>query len=527
MRRFVASMLSKGNHLFQASITILDDGIKVRIPDLWRNQEEFFSFDDITGISLETPSWYTVFTYSTIRFNARGTWVEAHGFDKTDAQKIKRLIEENKRNSRGSSSSYSGRGGGMERYDNKTLRMMDNIRSAERFGEEEDRRRERKEEEKTESLINIIDKIKKTIVLYMAMKVLIHILDRTNEDEDQLDKIYDKIEKGKDDLLRFLAMFNYSQDFDDIIEECINRAKKKASTDLPKILIESGRKSKMDYYTKKLSNYRAYILDEEVETENGYDHSEELYEDDTTRNIQEKKSNKKEKAATKIDSGFMKLEWLETIEYVFKEYGDINSISHFETFVRKDEPIQLSNLFGIDNVGVFAINYTEYGIIYSIDFWKNDSLSPVITYYNNNGSFKIIMMNISDIIKNLDNPVAIKIVDNKNANFIASLTPKESKFKTEITPNVILAEKLINPIDFDKLSHEGKIEILEKELPNVMPEVSMPIKDKALRLIKKVSKKSDSLELSMRTLVKSIRIVIDIKDQGIAERFIMQQCNYK
>ena len=31
--KFVASVLAKGNHVFQASITILDDGVKVKIPD--------------------------------------------------------------------------------------------------------------------------------------------------------------------------------------------------------------------------------------------------------------------------------------------------------------------------------------------------------------------------------------------------------------------------------------------------------------------------------------------------------------
>ena len=77
------------------------------------------------------------------------------------------------------------------------------------------------------------------------------------------------------------------------------------------------------------------------------------------------------------------------------------------------------------------------------------------------------------------------------------------------------------------ITPEDMLNKMEKELPKVMPEVSMIKKEKALRLIKKVSKKSDSLELSMRTLVKAIRIVTDISDQGIAERFIMQQCNYK
>jgi hypothetical protein len=103
MRKYTASMLSEGNHLFQASITILDNGVKLRIPNFWRDQETFFSFSDISGVELTTPSWYSILTYSTINFNLRGTWVEAHGFTKSDALTIKKLID-NGRYSGGNSS---------------------------------------------------------------------------------------------------------------------------------------------------------------------------------------------------------------------------------------------------------------------------------------------------------------------------------------------------------------------------------------------------------------------------------------
>jgi hypothetical protein len=93
MKKYTASMLSEGNHLFQASVTILDNGVKLRIPNFWRDQETFFSFSDMSGVELTTPSWYAVLTYSTINFNLRGTWVEAHGFTKSDALSIKKLID--------------------------------------------------------------------------------------------------------------------------------------------------------------------------------------------------------------------------------------------------------------------------------------------------------------------------------------------------------------------------------------------------------------------------------------------------
>jgi len=92
--KFTASVLAEGNHLFQASISILDDGIKVRVPNFWSDSETYFKFHDISGFTLETPSWYSVLKYSTIRFNAKGVWVEAHGFTTQDAKRIKHLIEE-------------------------------------------------------------------------------------------------------------------------------------------------------------------------------------------------------------------------------------------------------------------------------------------------------------------------------------------------------------------------------------------------------------------------------------------------
>ena len=99
MKKYVASILSEGNHLFQASITILDNGVKVRIPGFWKNNETLLSFDEITGIELDTPSIIGAITfhYTTIQFYARGIYVKAHGFSKSDAKQIKQDIEDGKR----------------------------------------------------------------------------------------------------------------------------------------------------------------------------------------------------------------------------------------------------------------------------------------------------------------------------------------------------------------------------------------------------------------------------------------------
>ena len=101
--KFVASVLAKGNHVFQASITILDDGVKVKIPGFWKDRETYLTFEEIKGIELNTPSWYSVLSYSTISFFARGIRVEAHGFATSDAKKIKRYVEDGQR---GNNKSY-------------------------------------------------------------------------------------------------------------------------------------------------------------------------------------------------------------------------------------------------------------------------------------------------------------------------------------------------------------------------------------------------------------------------------------
>ena len=151
-------MISKGNHLFQASITILDNGVKLRIPNFWRDQETFFGFNDISGVELTTPSWYTVLTYSTINFNLKGTWIEAHGFAKSDALTIKKLID-------------SGRSGGgnstINEYGQDTSKFS-GYKQQQWINYQHDRevRRDREEREALQNERNkeLIPKLKKLII---------------------------------------------------------------------------------------------------------------------------------------------------------------------------------------------------------------------------------------------------------------------------------------------------------------------------------------------------------------------------
>jgi hypothetical protein len=160
MRKFTASMISKGNHLFQASITILDNGVKLRIPNFWRDQETFFSFNDISGVELTTPSWYSVLTYSTINFNLRGTWVEAHGFAKSDAITIKRMIEGGRQS--GGNSSINEFGEDTNKFSGYKQQQWINYQHDREVKKDREERVSRENEQNKE----LIPKLKKLIIKY-------------------------------------------------------------------------------------------------------------------------------------------------------------------------------------------------------------------------------------------------------------------------------------------------------------------------------------------------------------------------
>ena len=173
-------MISKGNHLFQASITILDNGVKLRIPNFWRDQETFFSFNDISGVELTTPSWYTVLTYSTINFNLRGTWVEAHGFAKSDAITIKRMIEGGRQS--GGNSSINDFGEDTNKFSGYKQKQWINYQHDREVKKDREERISRKNEQNKE----LIPKLQKLIVDTIISK-------RTSVDYIYVDKMLEKI----------------------------------------------------------------------------------------------------------------------------------------------------------------------------------------------------------------------------------------------------------------------------------------------------------------------------------------------
>jgi hypothetical protein len=221
-KQFVASPLSSGNHLFRSSITITDSGVLLRIPGFWKNKETHFEYTDITGISINMPRWYAITSFVSMGFNARGNWVEIHGFTRADCEEIKKLIKSGQSGSSESQSSAVNTRNSNE--DSKALK------------------REREQEGLRESIAELagdyfIQNEEKISLAQEALtKVLINLhLFRYNNDKLNIDKSQKEIVHIKKLLMRFLtdrflnenAHFDRPR-FDIIVQECRDRAKAKA-----------------------------------------------------------------------------------------------------------------------------------------------------------------------------------------------------------------------------------------------------------------------------------------------------------
>lgn len=77
------------------------------------------------------------------------------------------------------------------------------------------------------------------------------------------------------------------------------------------------------------------------------------------------------------------------------------------------------------------------------------------------------------------------------------------------------------------LSPEDMIAKIKQEMPHIMPDVKMEMKEYALDTMLDVVKSNPDVEINMRTFIKAIKILINIKDSDDAERMIVQQCSYK
>lgn len=77
------------------------------------------------------------------------------------------------------------------------------------------------------------------------------------------------------------------------------------------------------------------------------------------------------------------------------------------------------------------------------------------------------------------------------------------------------------------LSPEDMLKRMRELLPKVHPEVPLALKEEAMDFIEKAHKTVKNLELNMRTLVKSIKILQEVDNLSVARRLILQQCSYK
>ena len=90
MKKFTASRMAEGAHVFPPEIILDSSGLTVRIPGLFNDREEYFDYDNITNVTVNTP----FVGYSTITFHAAGARVAAHGFSKDEVLQIQKAIKE-------------------------------------------------------------------------------------------------------------------------------------------------------------------------------------------------------------------------------------------------------------------------------------------------------------------------------------------------------------------------------------------------------------------------------------------------
>ncbi len=77
------------------------------------------------------------------------------------------------------------------------------------------------------------------------------------------------------------------------------------------------------------------------------------------------------------------------------------------------------------------------------------------------------------------------------------------------------------------LTQEDMLKRMRKLMPKIEPDMSMILKEEAMDMIENISKTHEALELNLRTLLKSIKILSSVENIEVAKRLVMQQCSYK
>lgn len=91
-RKFVASRISRDNVLFPPQIILEDDCITVKCPGLFSGTTTSIPYDSISHVTVRTP----LVGFSTIYFYAFGEEVSIHGFTRSEANEINRVIARKK-----------------------------------------------------------------------------------------------------------------------------------------------------------------------------------------------------------------------------------------------------------------------------------------------------------------------------------------------------------------------------------------------------------------------------------------------
>jgi hypothetical protein len=68
---------------------------------------------------------------------------------------------------------------------------------------------------------------------------------------------------------------------------------------------------------------------------------------------------------------------------------------------------------------------------------------------------------------------------------------------------------------------------MRDQLSGIMPEVPLPLKEEAVDFIESISEQVENLEINIRTLIKTVKILQSIDELDVARRLIAQQCSYK
>lgn len=87
-RKFTASRISKDNVVFPPQIILEDNCVTIKCPGLFSGRSTAIAYENISHITILTP----LVGFSTISFFAFGEELCIHGFTKSEANEIKRVI---------------------------------------------------------------------------------------------------------------------------------------------------------------------------------------------------------------------------------------------------------------------------------------------------------------------------------------------------------------------------------------------------------------------------------------------------